>query len=117
MARRKKRAADLGVWLCFEDEAGQGLRPPKGRTWGRRGHAPVATVTSAGTKSVSLAALIRTRPGQRSRLIFRVHQDHGPRKGRRKGFTETDYADLIEGYLAKTGLDLVPAHPTKISRV
>ncbi|WP_258314418.1 winged helix-turn-helix domain-containing protein [Streptomyces sp. Act143] len=23
------------------DEAGQGLRPPKGRTWGRRGHTPV----------------------------------------------------------------------------
>jgi hypothetical protein len=30
-------AADLGAWLCFEDESGQGLRPPKGRTWGRRG--------------------------------------------------------------------------------
>lgn len=24
---------------------------------------------------------------------------------------------LIEGYLAKTGLDFAPAHPTKISRV
>lgn len=24
---------------------------------------------------------------------------------------------LIEGYLARTGLDLAPAHPTKISRV
>ncbi len=22
-----------GAWLCFEDESGQGLRPPKGRTW------------------------------------------------------------------------------------
>lgn len=168
----------------------------------------MVTVTSAGTKRVSLAALICTRPGQRSRLIFRVHQEHGPRKGRRKGFTETDYANLldaahqqldgpivlvwdnlnthvsarmkrliaardwlpvyqlpphapelnpveavwshlkrslanlakrgleqltvliktrlkrmqyqpdpIEGYLAKTGLDLAPAHPTKISRV
>jgi len=32
--------ADLGAWLCFQDESGQGLRPPKGRTWGRRGHTP-----------------------------------------------------------------------------
>jgi hypothetical protein len=22
--------ADLGAWLVFEDESGQGLRPPKG---------------------------------------------------------------------------------------
>ena len=40
MARHKKRAADLGAWLCFEGEAGQGLRPPKGRAWGRRGYPP-----------------------------------------------------------------------------
>lgn len=33
VARHKRRAADLGARLCFEDEAGQGLRPPKGRTW------------------------------------------------------------------------------------
>ncbi|WP_307784602.1 helix-turn-helix domain-containing protein [Actinoplanes xinjiangensis] len=25
---------------CFEDEAGQALRPPKARTWGRRGETP-----------------------------------------------------------------------------
>jgi transposase len=31
------RVADLGAWLVFEDESGQGLRPPKGRTRGRRG--------------------------------------------------------------------------------
>jgi transposase len=27
-----KGAADLGAWLVFEHESGQGLRPPKGRT-------------------------------------------------------------------------------------
>jgi hypothetical protein len=32
----KRTAADLGAWLVFEDESGQGLRPPKGRTRGRR---------------------------------------------------------------------------------
>ncbi|MFC9455957.1 winged helix-turn-helix domain-containing protein [Streptomyces sp. NPDC056983] len=33
-ARHKRTAADLGARLCFEDEVGQGLRPPQGRTWG-----------------------------------------------------------------------------------
>ncbi|MGW4476580.1 IS630 family transposase [Nonomuraea sp. NPDC004354] len=92
----KKKAADLGAWLCFEDEAGQGLRPPKGRTWGRRGHTPVVRVTAAGTKRVSMAALICTKAGRRSRLIYRIHLDRGPAKGRRKGFTETDYAHLLD---------------------
>jgi len=45
LAGNKRAAADLGAWLVFEDESGQGLRPPKGRTWGRRGHTPVVTVT------------------------------------------------------------------------
>ncbi len=92
----KRKAADLGAWLCFEDEAGQGLRPPKGRTWGRRGHTPVVRVSAAGTKRVSMAALICTKAGRRSRLIYRIHLDRGPAKGRRKGFTETDYAHLLD---------------------
>ncbi|MFF2364540.1 IS630 family transposase [Streptomyces sp. NPDC058122] len=92
----KRRAADLGAWLCFEDEAGQGLRPPKGRTRGHRGHTPVVRVTDQGTKRVSLAALICTKPGRRPRLIYRIHIDRGPAKGRRKGFTETDYARLLD---------------------
>ena len=37
LAGHKSATADLGAWLCFQDESGQGLRPPKGRTWGRRG--------------------------------------------------------------------------------
>src|SRR4051794_39924462 len=32
--------------LVFEDESGQGLRPPTGRTWGRRGRTPVVRVTA-----------------------------------------------------------------------
>ncbi|MFD9506626.1 hypothetical protein ACFWB6_08235 [Streptomyces mirabilis] len=80
----------------FEDEAGQGWRPPKGRTWGRRGHTPVVRITSAGTKRVSMAALICTKSGRRSRLIYRIHLDRGPAKGRRKGFTATDYARLLD---------------------
>src|SRR4051812_38664215 len=47
LAGDKKAAADLGAWLVFEDESGQGLRPPKGRTWGRRGRTPVVRGTAA----------------------------------------------------------------------
>lgn len=83
VARHKKTAADLGAWLCFEDEAGQGLRPPNGRTWGRRGRTPVVCVTSAGAK-VSTAALICIKPGHRPRLIYCIHLDRSPAKGRRK---------------------------------
>ena len=63
LARPKRTAADLDAWLCFQDESGQGLRPPKGRTWGRRGHTPVVRVTGSHNTRVSLAALIATGPG------------------------------------------------------
>ena len=72
LAGGKRTAADLGAWLVFEDESGQGLRPPKGRTWGRRGHTPVVKVTGGHDTRVSLAALIATRPGHPARLIYRT---------------------------------------------
>ena len=94
VAGHKRTAADLGAWLVFEDESGQGLRPPKGRTWGRRGPTPVVTVTGGHNSRVSLAALIAVKPGQRPRLIYRVH---ARRRGeKRKGFTEKDYARLLD---------------------
>jgi DDE superfamily endonuclease len=98
LAGDKRAAADLGAWLCFEDESGQGLRPPKGRTWGRRGRTPVVTVTAQGSKRVSVAALIAARPGTagRARLIYRTHLDRGSGRHRRKGFTETGYARLLD---------------------
>jgi putative transposase len=86
---------DLGGWVCFEDESGQGLRPPKGRTWGRRGITPVVQVTAGSNKRVSLAALIAVRSGQRARLIYRVHTG-SRRQDKRKGFTEADYARLLD---------------------
>jgi putative transposase len=96
LAGDKRTAADLGAWLCFEDESGQGLRPPKGRTWGRRGHTPVVKVTAQGSKRVSVAALACARPGERARLIYRLLLDPGHGKHRRKGFDETDYARLLD---------------------
>ncbi|MEU5540517.1 transposase, partial [Streptomyces sp. NPDC020362] len=70
--------------------------PPKRHTWGCRGHTPVVRVTAQGTKRFSMAALICTKADHRPRLIYRMHLDRGPSKGRRKSFTETDYARLLE---------------------
>jgi hypothetical protein len=107
MARHKRTAADLGAWLVFEDESGQGLRPPKGRTWGRRGHTPVVRVTGVSNKRVSVAALIAIKPGHRARLIYRLHHGRGSRKDQRKGFTETDYARLLDAAHQQLGGPLV----------
>lgn len=43
-----------------------------------------------------MAALICTKAGRTPRLIYRVHLDRGPAKGRRKGFIETDYARPLD---------------------
>jgi hypothetical protein len=85
-----------GGWLIFEDESGQGLTPPKGRTWDRRGTTPVVKVTGGSNRRVSLAALIAIKPGHRPRLIYRVLKYRRRRGDQRKGFTETDYARLFD---------------------
>jgi hypothetical protein len=102
-----RTAADLGAWLVFEDESGQGLRPPKGRTWGRRGRTPVVRVTGGSNKRVSLAALIAIKPGCRPRLIYRVHTARGRGSDSRKGFTETDYARFLDAAHQQLGGPLV----------
>jgi transposase len=56
----------------------------------------VVRVTGGSNRRVSLAALIAVKPGQRPRLIYRVHPGRGRRKDQRKGFTETDYARLLD---------------------
>jgi hypothetical protein len=50
-------------------------------------------VTGGSNRRVSLAALICVKPGCAPRLIYRVHRG-GPRKDRRKGFTESGCARL-----------------------
>jgi hypothetical protein len=62
VASHKRTVANLGV-LVFEDKSGQGLRPRKGRTWGRRGQSPVVTVTGGSDKRVEAAALIVVKAG------------------------------------------------------
>ena len=52
-------------------------------------------MTGGSNKRISLAALIAIKPGQRPRLIYRVHKIR--RRGdQRKGFTEMDYAQLLD---------------------
>ena len=72
MARNKGTARDLGACICFEDEAGQGLRPPKGRTWAPRGARPVVHVRGAGGGRVSIAGVVCYRPGDRPRLCCQL---------------------------------------------
>jgi hypothetical protein len=43
---------------------------------------------------LSVAALVAIKPGQRPRLIYRTHRSR--RASRRKGFTEADYAALLD---------------------
>jgi transposase len=56
----------------------------------------VVTVTGGHNKRVSLAALIAVKPGARPRLIYRVHHARRRRGDTRKGFTEADYARLLD---------------------
>jgi hypothetical protein len=91
----------------LEDESGQGLRPPKGRTWGRRGATPVVKVTGGSSKRLSLAALIAIKPGRRPRLIYRVHKNGQRRNDKRKGFTETDFARLLDAAHPQLGGPIV----------
>ena len=94
VARYKSTARDLGAYVCFEDEAGQGLRPPKGRTWARRGARPVVRVRGAGGGRVSIAGVACYRPGDRPHLFYQLLL-YRRRKGEPKGFTWADYRDLI----------------------
>jgi transposase len=106
LATDKRRAADLGAWLVFEDEAGQGLRPPKGRTWGRRGQTPIVRVTGRGSGRVSIAGLVCLKPGQRPRLIYRTRIFRG-RKHEPKGFAEADYIALLDQAHQRLGGNIV----------
>jgi hypothetical protein len=83
---------DLGALIVFDDKSGQGLRPPKGRTWGRRGTTPVVKVTGGSNKRVSLAAFIAIKPGQHPRLIYRVNNSRRHGEDQYKEFTGAGYA-------------------------
>ena len=64
-------------------------------------------VTGGHNTRVSLAALIAIKPGCRPRLIYRVHRRRFHGTDRRKGFTETDYAQFLDAAHQQLGGPLV----------
>jgi putative transposase len=86
-------AALTGAWICFEDEAGQSLRPGRARTWAPRGHTPVVRV-SGNAGRLSVAGMACMKPGRPGRFFYRLRV-HRRRKGERRSLSEADYAHLI----------------------
>ena len=76
-------AAVARAYACFEDEAGQKLRPPKARTWAPRGRTPVVTVADKGSGRVSVAGLVCLKPGARGHPCPTGSRIHRGRKGER----------------------------------
>ena len=62
-------------------------------------------VTAAISPRLSGAALVATKPGSRPRLVYRTH--HGRRGSGRKGFTEADYATLLDAAHQQLGGPIV----------
>ena len=77
-------AAATGAYSCFEDEAGQSLRPPEARTWARRGCTPVAVVSGKGSGRVSAAGLART-PSFKPRSSSATAPENPSRHGAHQG--------------------------------
>ncbi|MFF4121771.1 transposase [Streptomyces sp. NPDC001714] len=94
MVADKRTALDLGVHICFADETGQGLRPPKGRTWAPRGQCPVVRVRGSGRGRVNVAGVVCFRPARRAHLLFRMLVYHG-RRHEPKSFTWRGHRALI----------------------
>jgi hypothetical protein len=65
----------------------------------------VVRVAAANSPRLSLAALVATKLGHRPRLIYRSHP--GRRGARRKGFTETHYAALLDAAHQQLGGPIV----------
>jgi hypothetical protein len=87
-------AAQQGAWICFEDEAGQILRPPRARTWGRRGHTPVVRVSGKGSGRSRSPGYWPTGPVSAGTCTtgWVVHRG---RCGERRSLSEADYAALL----------------------
>ncbi|MGW0424595.1 IS630 family transposase [Streptomyces sp. NPDC003015] len=92
----KEPGRPCGGYVCFEDEAGFTRRPPKGRTWGRRGVTPQVAVSGRRSGRLSVAGLIAMRPGSRTRLCHRLRV-HPAGKGKRRSMGERDFIALIDG--------------------
>ncbi len=101
-----ERAVIEGAWVCFEDEAGVCLHPPKGRTWARRGCTPVVPVAGTRSGRISIAGMVCARPGEQTRLACRTRV-HTRRKGERRSMSEDDYAALLTAFHEEVGAPLI----------
>ncbi|MBN0048983.1 IS630 family transposase [Streptomyces actuosus] len=91
MADGGKTADELGAYVCFADEAGQALSPPRGRTWARRGARPQVKVHVRRRGRVNVLGAACFRPGGgRARFVYRLLTWRG-RKGERKSFGLREY--------------------------
>jgi len=86
-------AALTGAYICFEDEAGQSLRPGRARTWAPRGRTPVVRASGKAGR-ISVAGMACLRPGRPGRFFYRLRV-HRRRKGERASMSEADYAHLV----------------------
>jgi hypothetical protein len=66
----------------------------------------VVRVTAGGLGRVSAAGMVCYRPGERSRLIYRLHVYH-KRKSETASFTERDYMRLIDAAHHQLGVPIV----------
>ena len=67
-------------------------------------------MTAQNAPRLSLAALVAVKPGQRPRLVYRTHRGQrrgSGNRGRRKGFTEADYAALLDAAHQQLGGPIV----------
>jgi transposase len=67
----------------------------------------VVKVSGGSNRRVSLAALLCMKPGQRPRLVYRVHHARRSRGDQRKGFTEADFARLLDAAHQQLGGPIV----------
>jgi hypothetical protein len=95
MAGDERAALDLGARLCWEDECGQNLRPPRATTWAPRGRTPIVRVMGKGYGRVAPAGPVCARPGERTRPMYRVLVRRG-RPGEVKGFGPARFAALTD---------------------
>ena len=105
MGEGTRLAAATGAWICFEDEAGQALKPVKARTWAPRGHTPVIRV-SGNSGRLSVAGMACLKAGEPGRFFYRLHV-HRRRKGERPSLGEADYAHLIAAAHRTLGAPLI----------
>jgi transposase len=96
----------LSAYICFEDESGQGLSPPRGRTWAERGTRPVVRVRGRGQGRVNVAGVVCFRQGHRSHFFYKLHVYPGC-KGEPKSFIWQDYRDLIVATYQQLGTPVV----------